>query len=71
MLKPRRTGKRKPKSVHVLNLVTVKKGEGDIPGLTVTTVLHWLGSKKPSGIQKLFRLLKKKMMSANMLSKIP
>lgn len=54
---PRRTEERKYKSVRgcmvdanlsVLNMVIVKKGEKDIPGLTDTTVPHCLGSKKAS-----------------------
>ncbi|XP_006897822.1 PREDICTED: 40S ribosomal protein S6-like [Elephantulus edwardii] len=57
------TGKRKHKSVRgcivdanlsVLNLVTVKKGEKDIPGLTDTTVPRHLGPKRASRIRKLF-----------------
>ncbi|KAB0345622.1 hypothetical protein FD754_022548 [Muntiacus muntjak] len=63
--RPRRTGERKRKSVwgrivdanlSVLNLVTVKKGEKDIPGLTVTTVPRRLGPKRASRIRKLFNL---------------
>ena len=63
----RRTVERKPKSVHrcivdanlsVLNLVIVKKGEKDIPGLTDTTVPPRLGPKRASRIQKLFNLFK-------------
>ncbi|EGV97015.1 40S ribosomal protein S6 [Cricetulus griseus] len=57
--RPRRTGERKRKSVqgcivdanlNVLNLVIVKKGEKDIPGLTDTTVAHHLGPKRASRI---------------------
>uniref|UniRef100_A0A8C7ATQ1 Small ribosomal subunit protein eS6 n=1 Tax=Neovison vison TaxID=452646 RepID=A0A8C7ATQ1_NEOVI len=53
--RPRRTGERKRKSVRgcfvdanlsVLNLVIVKKGEKDIPGLTDTTVPSRLGPKR-------------------------
>uniref|UniRef100_A0A8C8VZ34 Small ribosomal subunit protein eS6 n=1 Tax=Peromyscus maniculatus bairdii TaxID=230844 RepID=A0A8C8VZ34_PERMB len=53
--RPRRTGERKRKSVRgcivdanlsVLNLVIVKKGEKDTPGLTDTTVPCRLGPKK-------------------------
>ncbi|KAB0368421.1 hypothetical protein FD755_020187 [Muntiacus reevesi] len=63
--RPRRTGERKRKSVwgrivdanlSVLNLVIVKKGEKDIPGLTVTTVPRRLGPKRASRIRKLFNL---------------
>uniref|UniRef100_A0A4W2ETA9 Small ribosomal subunit protein eS6 n=1 Tax=Bos indicus x Bos taurus TaxID=30522 RepID=A0A4W2ETA9_BOBOX len=65
--RPRRTGERKCKSVRgcivdanlsVLNLVIVKKGEKDIPGLTDTTVPHRLGPKRASRIRKLFNLSK-------------
>uniref|UniRef100_A0A8C5YKV4 Small ribosomal subunit protein eS6 n=1 Tax=Microcebus murinus TaxID=30608 RepID=A0A8C5YKV4_MICMU len=63
--RPRRTGKRKRKSVRgcivdanlsVLNLVIVKKGEKDILGLTDTTVPRRLGPKRASRIRKLFNL---------------
>ncbi|KAF4015888.1 hypothetical protein G4228_006907 [Cervus hanglu yarkandensis] len=64
--RPRRTGERKRKSVRgcidanlsVLNLVIVKKGEKDIPGLTDTTVPCHLGPKRASRIRKLFSLSK-------------
>ncbi|NXX76976.1 RS6 protein, partial [Urocolius indicus] len=65
--RPRRTGERKRKSVRgcivdanlsVLNLVIVKKGEKDIPGLTDTTVPRRLGPKRASRIRKLFNLSK-------------
>uniref|UniRef100_A0A5F4WFY2 40S ribosomal protein S6 n=1 Tax=Callithrix jacchus TaxID=9483 RepID=A0A5F4WFY2_CALJA len=65
--RPRRTGERKRKSVcgcivdanlSVLNLVIVKKGEKDIPGLTDTTVPRRLGPKRASRIRKLFSLSK-------------
>lgn len=65
--RPRRTGERKRKSVHgcivdaslsVLNLVVLKKGEQDIPGLTDRTVPRRLGPKRASGIKKLFNLTK-------------
>uniref|UniRef100_A0A673UFD4 Small ribosomal subunit protein eS6 n=1 Tax=Suricata suricatta TaxID=37032 RepID=A0A673UFD4_SURSU len=58
--RPRRTGERKRKSVRgcivdanlsVLNLVIVKKGEKDIPGLTDTTVPCRLGPKRASRIR--------------------
>ncbi|XP_042696023.1 LOW QUALITY PROTEIN: 40S ribosomal protein S6-like [Centrocercus urophasianus] len=64
---PRRTTGRKRKSVRgcivdtnlrVLNLVIVKKGEKNIPGLTDTTVPHRLGPKRASRIRKLFNLSK-------------
>ena len=63
--RPRRTGERKRKSVQgcivdanlsVLNLVIMKKGEKDIPGLTDTTVPRHLGPKRASRIRKLFNL---------------
>uniref|UniRef100_A0A8C0D537 Small ribosomal subunit protein eS6 n=1 Tax=Balaenoptera musculus TaxID=9771 RepID=A0A8C0D537_BALMU len=63
----RRTGERKRKSVRgcivgaklsVLNLVIVKKGEKDIPGLAKTTVPRRLGPKRASRIRKLFKLSK-------------
>ncbi|KAJ3583253.1 hypothetical protein NHX12_034140 [Muraenolepis orangiensis] len=65
--RPRRTGERKRKSVRgcivdanlsVLNLVIVKKGEKDIPGLTDSTVPRRLGPKRASKIRKLFNLSK-------------
>ncbi|XP_043756775.1 40S ribosomal protein S6-like [Cervus elaphus] len=65
--RPRRTGERKRKSVRgrivdanlsVLNLVIMKKGEKDIPGLTDTTVPRRLGPKRASRIRKLFSLSK-------------
>nr|XP_056702410.1 40S ribosomal protein S6-like [Euleptes europaea] len=64
--RPRRTGEWKHKSVRgcivdanlsALNLVTVKKGEKDIPGLTDTTVHRQLGPKRDR-IRKLFSLSK-------------
>ena len=45
-------------SLSVLNLVIVKKGEKDIPGLTDSTVLYRLGPKRASRIRKLFNLSK-------------
>uniref|UniRef100_A0A2K6K5S8 40S ribosomal protein S6 n=1 Tax=Rhinopithecus bieti TaxID=61621 RepID=A0A2K6K5S8_RHIBE len=65
--RPRRTGERKRKSVRgcivdanlsVLNLVIVKQGEKDIPGLTDTTVPRRLGPKRASRIRKIFNLSK-------------
>uniref|UniRef100_A0A8C0R2N2 Small ribosomal subunit protein eS6 n=1 Tax=Canis lupus dingo TaxID=286419 RepID=A0A8C0R2N2_CANLU len=56
-----RTGERKCKSVwgcivdvnlSVLNLVIVKKGEKDTPGLTDTTVPHRLGPKRLFNLSK-------------------
>jgi small subunit ribosomal protein S6e len=63
----RRDGERRRKSVRgcivdanlsVLNLVILKKGEQEIPGLTDTTVPRRLGPKKASNIRKLFNLQK-------------
>merc|ERR1712173_34225 len=65
--RPRRTGERRRKSVHgcivdanlsVLALVIVKKGEGEIEGLTDTTVPRRLGPKRASKIRRLFNLTK-------------
>merc|ERR1712025_338263 len=65
--KERRNGVRKRKSVRgcivdsqlsVLDLVVVKKGEGEIPGLTDTTQPRRLGPKKVGKIRKLFNLSK-------------
>lgn len=66
--RPRRKGERKRKSVRgcivssdiqVLNLVIVKKGEGELPGLTDGNVPRRLGPKRASRIRKLFALEKK------------
>merc|ERR1711978_347953 len=65
--RPRREGERKRKSVRgcivdgnlaVLNLAIVKKGEGEIPGLTDNTIPRRLGPKRASKIRKLFNLSK-------------
>lgn len=65
--RPRRSGERKRKSVRgcivdanlsVLNLVIVKKGVAEIPGLTDTTIPRRLGPKRASKIRKLFNLSK-------------
>lgn len=65
--RPRRKGERKRKSVRgcivdsnlsVLNLVVVRKGEGDIPGLTDQVIPRRLGPKRASKIRKLFNLSK-------------
>ncbi|TXL68994.1 hypothetical protein D9O29_24265, partial [Pantoea vagans] len=45
-------------NLSVLNLVIVKKGEKDIPGLTDSTVPRRLGPKRASKIRKLFNLAK-------------
>merc|ERR1711871_330843 len=64
----RRAGSRKRKSVRgcivgpdlaMLNLVVVKKGEGDVPGLTDDQRPRRLGPKRASNIRKLFALEKK------------
>jgi small subunit ribosomal protein S6e len=63
----RRKGERKRKSVRgcivssdiqVLNLVIVKKGEGELPGLTDSMVPKRLGPKRATKIRKLFALEK-------------
>merc|ERR1712058_77119 len=65
--RPRRTGERKRKSVRgcivdsnlsVLNLVIVKKGDEEIPGLTDRVVPRRLGPKRVGKIRKLFNLMK-------------
>jgi len=63
--RPRKRGERKRKSVRgcivsgdlsVLNLVVVKKGEQEVPGLTDTVKPRRLGPKRASKIRKLFNL---------------
>jgi len=65
--RPRRKGERKRKSVRgcivdanlsVLNLVILRKGDADIPGLTDKTVPRRLGPKRAGKIRKLFNLSK-------------
>jgi len=65
--RPRREGERKRKSVRgcvvsselsVLNLVVVKKGPNEIPGLTDNEKPRRLGPKRASRIRKLFDLKK-------------
>jgi len=65
--RPRRTGERRRKSVRgcivdanlaVLSLVIIKKGDGEIPGLTDGSVPRRLGPKRASKIRKLFNLTK-------------
>ncbi|KAL4144584.1 40S ribosomal protein S6 [Phytophthora ramorum] len=65
--RPRRKGERKRKSVRgcivgpdlsVLNLVVVKAGEADVPGLTDVQIPRRLGPKRASNIRKLFNLTK-------------
>jgi len=66
--RPRKRGERKRKSVRgaivsgelsVLNLVVVKKGEKDVPGLTDVVKPRRLGPKRATRIRKLFNLGKK------------
>jgi len=63
----RKRGERKKKSVRgcivsaelsILNLVVVKKGDNEIPGLTDTEKPRRLGPKRASSIRKLFNLTK-------------
>lgn len=65
--RPRKKGERKKKSVRgcivsaelsVLNLVVIKKGETDIPGLTDQERPRRLGPKRANKIRKLFALSK-------------
>ena len=65
--RPRRTGQRRRKSVRgcivdsnlsVLNLVIIKKGENDLPGLTDKTIPRRLGPKRVGKIRKLYHLEK-------------
>merc|ERR1719370_740141 len=65
--RPRRKGERKRKSVRgcifdgnmsVIAMTIVRKGEGEIPGLTDSTVPRRLGPKRASKIRKLFNLSK-------------
>jgi small subunit ribosomal protein S6e len=67
LYRPRKRGERKRKSVRgcvvsgelsVLNLVVVKKGDGEIPGLTDIVKPRRLGPKRASRIRKLFNLEK-------------
>merc|ERR1712206_5805 len=68
MGKERRAGCRKRKSVRgcivgpdlaTLNLVIVKKGNDELPGLTDDSKPRRLGPKRASNIRKLFNLEKK------------
>lgn len=65
--RPRRAGERRRKSVRgcivagdlsVLNLVIVKQGEADVPGLTDKNLPQRLAPKRASKIRKLFNLEK-------------
>jgi len=67
LYRPRKRGERKRKSVRgcivsgelsVLNLVVVKKGDAEIPGLTDIVKPRRLGPKRASRIRKLFNLEK-------------
>jgi len=63
--RPRRTGERKRKSVRgcivnhgmsIINFIIVKKGEGNIEGLTDKQIPRRLGPKRASKIRNLFNL---------------
>merc|ERR1719180_598855 len=65
--RPRRKGERKRKSVRgcivdgnmsVIAMTIVRKGEGEIPGLTDNTIPRRLGPKRASKVRKLFNLSK-------------
>lgn len=65
--RPRRTGERRRKSVRgcivamdlsVLALAIIRKGEGDIPGLTDTEHPRRLGPKRAGKIRRMFSLTK-------------
>jgi len=67
-LRPRKRGERKRKSVRgcvvsadlaVVNMVVVKKGDNEIPGLTDTTKPRRRAPKRATKIRKLFNLDKK------------
>jgi small subunit ribosomal protein S6e len=66
--RPRKRGERKRKScrgcivsseLSIMNLVVVKKGDNEIPGLTDTVKPRRLGPKRATRIRKLFNLEKK------------
>jgi len=66
--RPRRSGERKRKSIRgcivgsdisALHLVIIKKGSGELPGLTDKYIPRRLGPKRASKIRKLFNLSKK------------
>jgi small subunit ribosomal protein S6e len=66
--RPRKRGERKRKSVRgcivgpdlsVVNLVVIKKGEAEIPGLTDSEKPRRLGPKRANNIRKLFNLTSK------------
>merc|ERR1711915_1088671 len=54
--RPRKDGERRRKSV--LALMIVRRGEGEIPGLTDNSIPRRLGPKRASKIRKLFNLSK-------------
>jgi len=63
--RPHRSGERRRKSIRgaivgadnsVINLVIIKKGDAELPGLTNATVPRRLGPKRASKIRKLFNL---------------
>jgi len=65
--RPRRKGERKRKSVRgcivgpdlaTLNLVLIKSGPGELPGLTDAPIPRRLGPKRASKVRKLFNLTK-------------
>jgi len=66
--RPRRDGERRRKSVRgcivgadisALNLIVVKKGDGELPGITDKYLPRRLGPKRASKIRKLFNLSKR------------
>lgn len=76
--RPRRSGERRRKSVRgcivdaqlsVLNLVIVKKGENEIPGLTDKTIPRCLGPKRAGKIRKMFNLSKEDDVRQYVISK--
>lgn len=76
--RPRRSGERKRKSVRgcivdsqlsVLNLVIIKKGENEIPGLTDKTIPRCLGPKRAGKIRKMFNLSKEDDVRQYVISK--
>jgi len=65
--RPRRNGERKRKTVRgcitsnelsIINMIIVKKGEDELPGLTDKNIPRRLGPKRASKIRKLFNLTK-------------
>jgi len=75
----RRDGERKRKSIRgcivgpdmaVLSLIIVKKGEGELPGLTDKYIPRPFGPKRASKIRKLFNLTKEDDVSKYVLKKV-